>query len=102
VIGDNVTIGHLACLEGCRVEEGALVGTGAVMLQRSRLGAGAMLAAGSLLGEGAEIPPGQLAVGVPAVVRKPVSGSSARWVGRAALNYRQNGRRYRQELRPAD
>ena len=77
LVGENVTIGHMACLEGCTVEDGALVGTGAIMLQRSRLGSGAMLAAGSLLKEGAEVPPGQLAAGVPAVVKKPLSGSSA-------------------------
>src|ERR1700730_3605398 len=46
VIGENVTIGHMACLEGCTVEDRALVGTGAIMLQRSRLGAGATLGAG--------------------------------------------------------
>src|SRR5438128_1499806 len=44
VVGEGVTIGHLACLEGCTVEDGALVGMGAIMLQRSRLGAGAVLA----------------------------------------------------------
>src|SRR5258708_27768173 len=45
ILERNVTVGHLACLEGCVVEEGALVGTGAIMLQRSRLGRGSMLAA---------------------------------------------------------
>src|ERR1051326_4122868 len=48
VIGDNVTIGHQACLEGCVIEDGAVVGMGSVMLQRTRLGAGAMLAAGAV------------------------------------------------------
>ena len=102
LVGENVTIGHMACLEGCTVEDGALVGTGAIMLQRSRLVSGAMLAAGSLLKEGAEVPPGQLAAGVPAVVKKPLSGSSARWLGRAAGRYRENSRRYGQGLRPPD
>jgi carbonic anhydrase/acetyltransferase-like protein (isoleucine patch superfamily) len=99
VIGENVTIGHMACLEGCMVEDGALVGTGAIMLQRSRLGAGAMLAAGALLQEGGEVPSGQLAAGVPAVVKKPLSGSSAGWLERAAVHYRQNIERYRRDLR---
>jgi carbonic anhydrase/acetyltransferase-like protein (isoleucine patch superfamily) len=102
LVGENVTIGHLACLEGCTVEDGALVGSGAIMLQRSRLGAGAMLAAGSLLKEGAEVPSGQLAAGVPAVVKKPLSGSSASWLERPAAHYRENSRRYRHGLRPPD
>jgi carbonic anhydrase/acetyltransferase-like protein (isoleucine patch superfamily) len=99
VIGENVTIGHGVCLEGCVVEEGAVVGTGAIMLQRSRLGAGAMLAAGAVLGEGQEVPAGHLAAGVPAVVKKELSGSSLEWVGRTAGHYQENGRRYRRELR---
>ena len=70
ILGRNVTVGHLACLEGCVVEDGALVGSGAIMLQRSRLGPGAMLAAGSVLAEGKEVPAGQLAAGVPAEVKK--------------------------------
>src|SRR5262245_62864196 len=44
VIEKDATVGHSALLEGCVVGEGALVGMGATMLQRSRLGAGSMLA----------------------------------------------------------
>ncbi len=102
VLGRNVTVGHLACLEGCEVEDGALVGTGAIMLQRSRLGRGAMLAAGSVLGEGREVPAGHLAAGVPAEVKKELSGSSLRWIGRPAKHYQENGRYYREHLRAPD
>lgn len=102
LIGRNVTIGHMCCLEGCVVEDGALVGTGAVMLQRSRVGAGAMLAAGSVLAEGAEVPPGKLAAGVPATVKKDLSGSSADWLERPAPHYVENAARYRRGLRPPD
>ncbi len=102
VVGENVTIGHRACLEGCVVEDGALVGTGSIMLQRSRLGKGAMLAAGSVLGEGREVPAGHLAAGIPAEVKKELSGSSADWVVRPAQHYRENSDRYRRGLRPPD
>jgi carbonic anhydrase/acetyltransferase-like protein (isoleucine patch superfamily) len=102
VIGENATVGHQACLEGCVVEDGAVVGVGAIMLQRSRLGAGSMLAAGAVLPEGREVPPGHLAAGVPAEVKKPLSGSSARWVTGAAKHYQENGRRFRSGLRSPD
>jgi carbonic anhydrase/acetyltransferase-like protein (isoleucine patch superfamily) len=98
LIGPDVTIGHAALLEGCVVEEGSLVGMGSIMLQQSRLGAGSILAAGSVLGEGQEIPPGSLAAGSPAQVKKPVSGSSARWVTEPGEAYRQLARRYRAGL----
>ncbi len=101
ILERNVTVGHLACLEGCVVEEGALVGTGAIMLQRSRLGRGAMLAAGSLLAEGREVPAGHLAAGVPAEVKKELSGSSAEWVVGPAQHYQENARRFRRDLSSA-
>jgi carbonic anhydrase/acetyltransferase-like protein (isoleucine patch superfamily) len=102
MIGENVTVGHQSCLEGCVVESGAVVGTGSIMLQRSRLGAGAMLAAGAVLPEGREVPAGHLAAGVPAEIKKPLQGASARWVTGTAEHYQDNGRRYRQGLRAPD
>ena len=100
VIGRDASLGHLACIEGCTVDDGALVGTNAVMLHRSRVGEGAVLAAGSVLLEGGEVPSGMLAAGVPATVKKKLSGSSAEWAGKPAVHYRQNGAAYRKSLRP--
>jgi carbonic anhydrase/acetyltransferase-like protein (isoleucine patch superfamily) len=99
LIEKDVTVGHSAQLEGCVVEEGALVGMGATMLQRSRLGAGSMLAAGAVLEEGGHIPPGHMAAGVPAKVKKELAGSSGNWVATAAEHYRQRAVRYRAELK---
>ena len=99
VIEKGVTVGHSAVLEGCVVEAGALVGMGAKMLQRSRLGAGSMLAAGAVLPEGKHVPPRHLAAGIPATVRKEISGSSEHWVATSAEHYRQRAVRYRAELK---
>jgi len=100
VIEANASVGHSAQLEGCVVEQGALVGMGATMLQRSRLGKGSMLAAGAVLQEGQHIPPGHMAAGVPATVKKPLDGSSNHWVGTTAQHYRDRATRYRAQLRP--
>jgi carbonic anhydrase/acetyltransferase-like protein (isoleucine patch superfamily) len=97
IVGDSVTVGHSALLEGCVIEDGALVGMGAIALQRSRLGEGSILAAGSLLKEGQEIPGGKLAAGVPAAVKKDVDGAS-RWRGRPARVYRELASTYRDSL----
>ena len=99
LIEKDVTVGHSAQLEGCVVEEGALVGMGATMLQRSRLGAGSMLAAGAVLREGGHIPPRHLAAGVPATVKKELAGSSGSWVATAAEHYRRRAVTYRAELK---
>jgi carbonic anhydrase/acetyltransferase-like protein (isoleucine patch superfamily) len=93
-IGANVTVGHMAMLEGCVIEDGALIGMGAIVLQRAVVGAGSLIAAGAVVGEGVEIPPGMLAAGIPATVKKALEGSSARWVETAALEYQSQRLRY--------
>jgi carbonic anhydrase/acetyltransferase-like protein (isoleucine patch superfamily) len=98
VIGANVTVGHAAMLEGCVVEDDALISMGAIVLQRARVGRGALVAAGSVVREGQEIPPGVVVAGVPAVVKKKVDGSSRRWIETAASEYRELRRRYLEEL----
>jgi carbonic anhydrase/acetyltransferase-like protein (isoleucine patch superfamily) len=87
VIGSNVTVGHLSLLEGCKIEDGAVIGMGSIVLNRARVGRRAMLAAGSVVRENQEIPPEVLAAGVPAKVKKDLSGSSSEWVEMAAREY---------------
>jgi carbonic anhydrase/acetyltransferase-like protein (isoleucine patch superfamily) len=94
VIGRRVTIGHGAMLEGCVVEDGALVGMGAIVLHDARVGTGAMLAAGAVLAERRAVAPGALAAGVPAREKKQLSGSAQRWTRIAADDYQQLRRRY--------
>jgi carbonic anhydrase/acetyltransferase-like protein (isoleucine patch superfamily) len=101
IIERDASVGHSAQLEGCVVETGAVVGMGAIMLQRSRLGAGSMLAAGAVLREGQAVPPGHMAAGVPATVKKALDGSSGSWVGTTAQHYRDRAIRYRAKLRTA-
>lgn len=102
VIGRHATVAHLCFLEGCVIEDGALVGNGAVVLNRARVCAGGMLAAGSVLAEGSEVPAGWLAAGVPAVVKKELSGSSAVWIGSPAPHYREHAKLYRERLKRLD
>lgn len=69
VIGQRVTIGHGAVVHGANVGSRALIGIGALVLNRATIGDGAWLAAGSVLTEGKRVPPWTLAMGIPA---KPV------------------------------
>jgi carbonic anhydrase/acetyltransferase-like protein (isoleucine patch superfamily) len=89
VIGEQVVVGHGAMLEGCAIEDGALIGMGAIVLQHARVGAGAMVAAGAVVSERTEIPAGVLAAGVPAQIKKELSGSALAWTGRAAQHYQE-------------
>lgn len=94
IVGENVTVGHMAMLEGCVIGDGALVGMGAIVLQRASVGAGSLIAAGAVVGEGTEIPPGVLAAGVPARVKKELAGNSQRWVEMGARDYQAKRLRY--------
>ena len=97
IVGRNIIVGHGALLEGCVIEDGAVLGMGCVILQRARVGEGAMVAAGAVVAEGQEIPAGHLAVGVPARVAKELGGSSKAWVAQAAPAYDELRRRYLRE-----
>ncbi len=93
-VGTRVTVGHGALLEGCVIEDGALIGMGAIVLQHARVRRGALVAAGSVVPERAEIAPGVLAAGVPAAEKKRLSGSALRWTESAAEEYQEYRRRY--------
>jgi carbonic anhydrase/acetyltransferase-like protein (isoleucine patch superfamily) len=94
VIGEDVLVGHGAMLEGCVVEEHALIGMGAIVLQCARVGARAMVAAGAVVGERAEISAGMLAAGVPAREKKQLSGSALQWTDTAVDRYQGLRRQY--------
>jgi carbonic anhydrase/acetyltransferase-like protein (isoleucine patch superfamily) len=70
-LGQDVTIGHRTVLHSATVEDGALVGVGAIVLNGTVVSQGALVGAGALVSEGTVIPPRHLALGVPArVIRK--------------------------------
>ncbi len=69
-IGERVTVGHRAILHGCTVDDDALIGMGAILLNGAHVGAGAVVAAGAVVREGQHVPPDTLAVGVPAQIRE--------------------------------
>jgi len=72
-LGNRVTVGHSVVLHGCTVEDDALIGIGAIILNSARIGKGAVIAAGALVPEGMEVPPATLAMGAPAKPRRPVT-----------------------------
>ena len=94
LIGQNVTVGHLSLLEGCVIEDEAIIGMGSIVLNRARVGRRVMLAAGSVVNEDDEIPPEVLAAGAPAEIKKELDGSSSEWIEMAAREYQELRLRY--------
>lgn len=94
-IGANVTIGHGAVVHGCTIEDGALIGIRATVLDGAHIGAGALVAAGALIPPGMEVPPGTLAMGVPARIVGPLSEAQREMVARDAPAYVERKEAYR-------
>lgn len=95
VLGDRVTVGHLAVVHGARVDDGALIGMGATVLNRARVGREAIVAAGAVVPEGMRIPPRMLAVGVPARVVRAVTAAELKDMRFWVTNYCQRAQIYR-------
>jgi len=100
VIGSDCTIGHLAHLEGCIVEDFCLIGSGSVVLHRAVVRTGALVGAGAVVANDTEVPSGAMALGVPAKIRPGTVDPDALRHGRDI--YVENGRRYKRDLRRID
>ena len=70
-LGADVTVRHRAVIHGATLEDGCLVGIGAIVLNGVTVGAGAMVAAGSVVTK--DVPPGTLVMGAPAAVKRELS-----------------------------
>ena len=87
LVGNRVTVGHSVVLHGCQVEEDALIGIGAIVLNGAKIGAGAVVAAGALVPEGMEVPPETLVMGAPAKVRRSVTAEEKERFRKNCDNY---------------
>jgi len=100
IVGDDCVVGHLAHLECCTVEDGALIGSNSVVLHRAVVRSGALVGASALVPNDMEVPAGAMALGVPARLR--IGAVSPGMVEEMAQSYVENCRRYRAELRRLD
>jgi len=100
-VGKRVGIGHRAIIHGSTVEDNALIGMGAILLNGTRVGSGSIVAAGAVCREGMQIPPNSLVVGVPGkIIRETTDAERARIDGTVAT-YLKLGERHRRGEFPA-
>ena len=96
VIGDDITVGHMALLHACTLESGSFVGMRAVVMDGAVVESGAMVAAGALLTPGKRVRSGELWGGSPARIMRKLSSEelegfaySARHYAKLATGYRE-------------
>jgi carbonic anhydrase/acetyltransferase-like protein (isoleucine patch superfamily) len=100
IIGSDCVVGHLAHLECCTIHDGALVGTGSIVLHRAVVESGALVGAGAVVPNDMVVPSRAMALGVPAKLR-PDSVDDEE-IKRIVGIYLENAARYRAELRRLD
>jgi carbonic anhydrase/acetyltransferase-like protein (isoleucine patch superfamily) len=94
-IGANVTIGHGAIVHGCTIEDGVLIGMGAIVLDGAYIEKGSLIAAGALVKQDMRVPAGSLVAGVPGKVIRTLDAKDAEFIAYPALVYRERGLAYR-------
>lgn len=87
VLGDRVSVGHRAIIHGATVEDDALVGMGATLLNGVRVGSGSVVAAGAVVAPKTKIPPNSLAAGVPAKVVREARDSDHAMISHTHESY---------------
>jgi carbonic anhydrase/acetyltransferase-like protein (isoleucine patch superfamily) len=98
-IGDNVTIGHQAMLHGCTIEDGALIGIQAVILNNAVIGKSCLVGAGAVVTEGKEFPPGSLIIGAPAKVARELSPENIARLKMSAEHYIERASIFKKSLK---
>jgi carbonic anhydrase/acetyltransferase-like protein (isoleucine patch superfamily) len=96
-LGDGVTVGHNAVVHGCTIEDGLLVGMGAIVLDDARVGAESLIAAGALVPPGMRVPRRSLVLGNPGRIVRQVSDDELERIRSSASNYVGYAKRYRDE-----
>lgn len=70
VVGNNVTVGHNAVLHACTVDDNALIGMGAIVMDGAHIKKNCIVGAGALVTQDKEFPENSLIVGAPAHIAR--------------------------------
>jgi carbonic anhydrase/acetyltransferase-like protein (isoleucine patch superfamily) len=87
VVGRNVTIGHMALLHACTIEDEALVGMKACVMDAATVAERSMLAAGSLLAPHKQTETETLYKGNPAKLARPLTPQELVYLAHSASCY---------------
>lgn len=87
IIGDDVSVGHMALLHACRLHDRAFVGMRASVLDGATIESNAMVAAGGLLTPRKTIPSGELWAGSPAKKMRDINDQDKKMMDWTAPHY---------------
>lgn len=95
IIGADCVIGHRAVVHGSVLEDGVLIGMGAILLNGVHVERGSVIGAGAVVTECTRIPAGSLVLGTPARVVKTLDSDRQAGIVANAARYVALALRYR-------
>ncbi len=100
IVGDECVIGHLVHLEGCTIENNALVGNGSIVLHRAIVRSGALVGSNAVVTNDMEVPAAAMALGIPAKIRPDCVAPEV--IEDAVGKYVERAKQYRSQMRRLD
>ncbi len=97
IIGAGVTVGHNATLHACTIEDYALIGMGATVLDGAVVESKALVGAGSVVAPGKVIEGGYLWLGSPARKARPLTEKELAYLEFSAGHYVELKNRHKAE-----
>jgi carbonic anhydrase/acetyltransferase-like protein (isoleucine patch superfamily) len=100
IVGNRCVVGHLVHLEGCTIEDDALVGNGSIVLHRAIVRSHSLVGSNAVVTNDMVVPSGAMALGVPAKIREGMVTPGT--FDMAWQSYSANGKHFRENLRRID
>ena len=94
-IGNDITIGHMALIHACTLEDGCFIGMNATVMDDCVVESGAMVAAGALVPPGKRVLAGQVWGGTPARCLRDIRESDLQMMRHTAPYYVELAHSYR-------
>jgi carbonic anhydrase/acetyltransferase-like protein (isoleucine patch superfamily) len=102
LVGDNVTVGHQAILEGCTIGDGSLIGIKAVVRYGAVIGKRCLVGAGAVVLEGESYPDGSLIIGDPGKFKRELTAEEFALLEQSAVIYVKRHIAYKRDLAKAN
>lgn len=94
IVGEDVTIGHLANVHGCKIGNNVLIGMGAIVLDGAVIEDNVLIGAGALVAPNKRIPSGSLVVGNPGRIIRQLNDEEIEGIRKNAAEYVALGEAY--------
>lgn len=102
LVGNNVTVGHQAILEGCTIGDGSLIGIKAVVHYGAIVGKRCLVGAGAVVTRGESYPDGSLIIGDPGRFKRQLTAEEFALLEQSAVIYVNRHIAYKRDLATAN